>query len=69
MIESGALLGLLLGIGLLLIWRSGPRAPRSSGPKRSGRRQQLLGAAGLTGINSAQLLALQIGRAKDAGTW
>ena len=62
MTESGALLGLLLGIGLLLIWRSGPRAPRAgTGPRRVGRRQQQLSAAGLTGINAAQLLALQIG--------
>jgi tight adherence protein B len=60
--ESGALLGLLLGIGLLLVWRSGPRAPkRRSDQRRPGRRQQLLAAAGLTGINGAQLLALQIG--------
>ena len=28
-------------------------------PRRPGRRQQLLAAAGLTGINGAQLLALQ----------
>jgi tight adherence protein B len=60
--ESGALLGLLLGVGLLLIWRSGRRAPQSRrGPRRPGRRQQLLSAAGLTGINAAQLLALQFG--------
>lgn len=64
MTESGALLGLLLGLGLLLIWRSGPRAPQpSTSPKRPGRQQQLLAAAGLTGINPAQLLALQIGLA------
>jgi tight adherence protein B len=58
---SGGLLGLALGVGLLLVWRSGSRAPvrRSSAP-RSGRRQQLLAAAGLTGINGAQLLALQV---------
>ena len=62
MTESGALLGLLLGIGLLLVWRSGPRAPkRRTDPRRPGRRQQLLAAAGLTGINGAQLLALQVG--------
>ncbi|MGY1813972.1 type II secretion system F family protein [Blastococcus sp. SYSU D00820] len=59
---SGALLGLLLGVGLLLIWRSGPRAPqRRTTPRQAGRRQQLLAAAGLTGINAAQLLALQVG--------
>jgi tight adherence protein B len=60
--ESGALLGLLLGIGLLLIWRSGPRAPqRRPGPRPGGRRQELLAAAGLTGINVVQLIALQVG--------
>ena len=59
---TGALLGLLLGVGLLLIWRSGPRAPQPrSGPKPPGRRQQLLSEAGLTGINAPQLLALQVG--------
>jgi tight adherence protein B len=61
---TGALLGLLLGIGLLLIWRSGPRAPQPrTGVRAPGRRQQLLREAGLTGINAAQLLALQIGLA------
>jgi tight adherence protein B len=60
--ESGALLGLLLGIGLLLIWRSGPRAPRPRTDTRGpGRRQVLIAEAGLTGINAAQLLALQVG--------
>lgn len=58
---SGALLGLGLGVGLLLVWRSGPRAPQKrTGPRRPGRRQQLLSAAGLTGINPAQLVALQV---------
>jgi tight adherence protein B len=59
---TGALIGLLLGVGLLLIWRSGPRAPqRSAGPRRRSRGATALGEAGLTGINAAQLLALQIG--------
>lgn len=58
----GGLLGLALGVGLLLIWRSGPRAPqRRDGARRPRRRQQLLAAAGLTGINGAQLAALQVG--------
>jgi tight adherence protein B len=61
-IGSGALLGLLLGVGLLLIWRSGPRAPRPrTGPRKVSGRQELLGAAGLTGINAAQLVAMQVG--------
>ena len=61
MAGSGALLGLLFGLGLLLIWRSGPRAPRPrTGPRRASRRQQALSAAGLTGINGAQLVALQV---------
>jgi tight adherence protein B len=58
---SGGLLGLVLGVGLLLIWRSGPRAPRRRDGRRGpGRRRQLLAEAGLTGINGAQLLALQV---------
>jgi tight adherence protein B len=61
---DGALLGLLLGVGLLLIWRSGSRRPRRrSDPRRPGARQQMLAAAGLTGLNSAQLFALQAGLA------
>ncbi|NEK59914.1 type II secretion system protein F [Geodermatophilus sabuli] len=59
---DGALIGLLLGVGLLLVWRSGPRAPQGrSRPRGASRRQQQLAAAGLTGINAAQLLALQVG--------
>jgi tight adherence protein B len=59
---TGALLGLLLGVGLLLVWRSGPRAPQPrTGPRLPGRRARLLAEAGLTGINPAQLAALQVG--------
>ncbi|SHF82325.1 type II secretion system F family protein [Geodermatophilus nigrescens] len=58
---TGALLGLLLGVGLLLVWRSGPRAPgRPATPRPPGRRARLLAEAGLTGINPAQLVALQV---------
>ena len=60
MTPSGGLLGLALGIGLLLVWRSGSRAPVRRTTKPAGRRRQLLAAAGLTGINPAQLLALQV---------
>jgi tight adherence protein B len=59
---TGGMLGLVLGVGLLLVWRSGTRAPkRRTDPRRPGKRAQLLGAAGLTGINAGQLLALQLG--------
>lgn len=64
----GALLGLILGVGLLLIWRSGSR--RSvSGPTAtnwSQRRTVLLRQAGVTGVGSGQLLALQFGSAVAA---
>ncbi|MEI4270557.1 type II secretion system F family protein [Klenkia sp. LSe6-5] len=61
MTVPGALLGLALGVGLLLVWRSGPRAPqRRSTPRGPGRRHELIAAAGLTGINPAQLTALQV---------
>ena len=44
---TGALLGLLLGVGLLLVWRSGPRAPqRRERSRKPSRRQQQLAAAG-----------------------
>ena len=57
---TGALLGLLLGVGLLLVWRSGPRAPqRPAGPRPPGRRARLLAEAGLTGTSPAQLAVLQ----------
>ena len=58
---TGALLGLLLGVGLLLVWRSGPRAPRRRDrTRRPSRRHQQLAAAGLTGINAVQLTAIQV---------
>lgn len=57
----GALLGLLFGAGLLLIWRSGPRAPRRrpGGPSWTARRAELLRQAGVTTVSPGQLLILQ----------
>ncbi|MBA2552801.1 MAG: type II secretion system F family protein [Geodermatophilaceae bacterium] len=59
----GALIGLALGVGLLLIWRSGSRRGVSR-PTRNGwsqRRTLLLRQAGVAGVDSNQLLALQLG--------
>src|SRR5579875_3739269 len=67
----GAVIGLLLGMGLLLIWRSGPRAPHpSSATSRAGwsqRRTERLRQAGIDGIGSSQLLAAQAACALVAG--
>ncbi len=57
----GALVGLLLGLGLLLIWRSGPRAPQPTGAVtvRSARRTDLLRQAGVDGVGPGQLFLAQ----------
>ncbi|WP_375479201.1 type II secretion system F family protein [uncultured Jatrophihabitans sp.] len=57
----GAFLGLLLGLGLLLIWRSGPRAPvrTAAGASWSARRRDVLKQAGIDGVGPNQLLATQ----------
>ena len=55
----GALLGLVLGLGVLLIWRSGPRAPQlATAGRRGGPRavRELLRQAGVDGVGPAQLL-------------
>ena len=57
----GALLGLVLGVGLLLIWRSGPRAPRRARVPSPRRRAELLRQAGLGGVGGVQLWAAQAG--------
>ncbi len=65
----GAFLGLLAGVGMLLIWRSGPRAPQ----RRSGqvgwamRRNELIRQSGIESVNSAQLLSMQLISAVLAG--
>lgn len=58
----GALLGMVLGIGLLLIWRSGPRRPQRStrGESWSRKRNEILRQAGIEGVSSTQLLAMQV---------
>lgn len=59
----GALLGLVAGVGLLLIWRSGPRAPQKIGggsPGWSARRTDMLRQAGIVGVGAGQLLAVQV---------
>jgi tight adherence protein B len=59
----GAFLGLVLGVGLLLIWRSGPRAPvRAAGgaPSWSARRRDMLRQAGVDGVGPAQLCGAQL---------
>jgi tight adherence protein B len=59
----GALLGLMFGAGLLLIWRSGPRAPHraaDAAPGWGSRRTELLRQAGIDGVGSAQLLGAQL---------
>jgi len=62
----GALLGLMLGVGLLLIWRSGPRAPRRTareGMDWAGRRTELLRQAGMEGVSAVQFVVVQLGAA------
>ncbi len=59
----GALLGLLFGTGVLLIWRSGSRAPvRRPGrtPNPLVRSGELLRQAGIDGVGPAQLLGAQL---------
>ncbi len=59
----GAVLGLTLGVGLLLIWRSGRRKPvrvrKQSNWQRG--RVELLRQAGVEGVSSGQLLLMQVG--------
>ena len=61
----GALLGLTLGIGLLLIWRSGPRAPEkrvatSANPTWRQRLQEQLTQAGVEGVTPGQLITVSV---------
>lgn len=54
----GALLGLLFGLGLLLVWRSGPRRPPPrprEGETLTERTRDLLAQAGIEGVTPNQL--------------
>jgi len=57
----GAFLGLLVGLGLLLIWHGMTAAPTTKRARvRSDRTREHLIQAGLPGVTPAQLIALQI---------
>jgi tight adherence protein B len=59
----GALLGLLFGLGCLLVWRSGSRAPVATAAKNDGwqeRTRELLAQAGIEGVSPGQLMAASI---------
>ena len=61
---TGPLLGLLLGLGLLLVWRSGDRRPRRvarTTPTLHQRTQDLLAQAGIEGVTPRQLAAASAG--------
>jgi tight adherence protein B len=56
----GALVGLMFGVGLLLIWRSGPREPRRGSRTMGDRRAELLKQAGVDGVGGTQLVGAQL---------
>ena len=59
----GALLGLLFGLGALLVWRSGSRAPArpAKGDGWQERTRELLAQAGIEGVSPGQLLGASAG--------
>lgn len=57
----GAIIGLLAGLGLLLVWSAFSRPTAPTAPARRGRRtKEQLAQAGLTGVNPTQLTLLQV---------
>ncbi|WP_243837531.1 type II secretion system F family protein [Cumulibacter soli] len=63
----GALIGLVAGIGMLLIYAALSGAPPRTRTKKVGRRQRLLVESGLRAISSAQLGLIQIAIAAAIG--
>lgn len=62
----GPLLGLLFGLGCLLVWRSGSRAPgprTTNGQSWEGRARDLLTQAGIEGVSPHQLVGASTGLA------
>jgi tight adherence protein B len=61
--EVGSFVGLVLGLGVLLMWRSGPRAPQRADRlrRRSQRRVEMLRQAGISGVGPGQLALIQLG--------
>jgi tight adherence protein B len=61
----GALLGLLFGLGCLLVWRSGSRAPQGRPREETweDRGRDLLAQAGIEGVSPRQLVGVSIGLA------
>ncbi|MEO7125717.1 MAG: type II secretion system F family protein [Nakamurella sp.] len=58
----GALLGLMVGIGIVLIWQGLSRTPRRLRPaRRDSRLREMLAQAGLSGVTPARIVALQLG--------
>ena len=64
----GALLGLLLGLGLLLVWRSmtAPPTARTSRRGWDDRTRELLAQAGVEGVSPVQLVATSLALAATA---
>jgi tight adherence protein B len=58
----GALLGLLFGLGCLLVWRSGSRAPVKAASKDGWQEKtrELLAQAGIEGVSPGQLMGASV---------
>lgn len=58
----GALIGLMVGVGILMIWQGLSRPVRPPHPRRrDARLQEMLAQAGLSGVTPARIIAVQAG--------